>query len=147
VIIDGEPWFVAKDVCGVLGIKPNNVSNRVATLSPEMKGTSSVSTPGGVLNVLTVSESGVYRLVMRSDKPEAVAFQNWIASEVLPSIRRNGLYMTPKVAQEVIDDTEVFLAKALLIAKETIDKQKALLEEAKPKVALHSVSRMKEPPL
>jgi phage antirepressor YoqD-like protein len=74
---------------------------------------------------------------MRSDKPEALSFQNWIASEVLPSIRKNGIYMTPKTSQELLDDPEVFLAKALLIAKETIDRQKRLLEEAAPKIELH----------
>ena len=82
-----------------------------------------------------VNEPGLYKLVMRSDKPEAIAFQNWIASEVLPSIRKNGMYMTTQVAKEAIDDTEAFLARALLIAKDKLDSLKAEVALLKPKAA------------
>lgn len=133
VIIDGEPWFVAKDVCEVLGIKPNAVTTHLKKIPNEMKCLNPIYTPNRIVEVNCINEAGLYKLVMRSDKPEAQEFQNWVASEVLPSIRKHGMYMTPQVAQEVIEDTDAFLARALLIAKDKLDKLEAEVKELKPK--------------
>lgn len=135
VVIDGEPWFVARDVCEVLGFasSKSNMWNNLRKLPEEMKGNNLVNTPGGTQKMTCINEPGLYKLVMRSDKPEAQAFQNWIASEVLPSIRKHGMYMTPQVAKEAIEDTEAFLARALLIAKDKLDKLEAEVKELKPK--------------
>lgn len=133
VIIDGEPWFVAKDVCEVLGCKGNNVTNWLNKLPSKMKGLNLINTLKGLQKLNCVNEPGLYKLVMRSDKPEAQEFQNWVASEVLPSIRKHGMYMTPQVAQEAIEDTDAFLARALLIAKDKLDKLEAEVKELKPK--------------
>lgn len=95
-IIDGEPWFVAKDVCEVLGIADHTTATR--DLENNEKGTHSMRTLGGNQTVLIVNESGLYALIFKSRKPKAKAFRKWVTSEVLPSIRKTGGYtdMIPK---------------------------------------------------
>lgn len=88
----GEPWFVAKDVCDVLGIK--NSRHAVAKLDDDEKGVVQNDTLGGAQEMTTISESGLYALIIRSDKPEAKKFRKWITAEVLPSIRKTGSYTT-----------------------------------------------------
>ncbi|OWR22367.1 Uncharacterized phage-encoded protein [Brevundimonas diminuta] len=95
VQIDGEPWFVAVDVCRCLSLGVNNVTNHTDRLEAAEKRHVARSTlnPGkGGSPMIVVSESGLYKLIMRSDKQEALVFQHWIASEVLPSIRKTGKY-------------------------------------------------------
>ncbi len=84
----GEPWFVAKDVCDCLGL--TDVSKTVSLLDDDERGTNSIRTPGGLQAVLSVSEPGLYSLILRSRKPEAKAFKRWITHEVLPAIRKTG---------------------------------------------------------
>jgi prophage antirepressor-like protein len=90
VVIDGEPWFVLADLCRVLGIA--NAGNVAARLDYDVKGIRSMDTPGGTQSLTIVNESGMYECVIRSDKPEAVAFRRWITREVLPAIRKTGSY-------------------------------------------------------
>lgn len=79
---------------------------------------SGVKLPGtGMHHAKLVSEPGLYKLVMRSNKPEAVHFQQWVTAEVLPTIRKTGGYMAPSVANMVETDSEQFLARAVLIAQ------------------------------
>lgn len=85
-----NPLFVAKDVCDVLGL--TNVSKASKSLKDSQKGITSSHTLGGEQNLLYVTESGLYRLIFKSRKPEAEAFCDWICEEVLPSIRKNGFY-------------------------------------------------------
>lgn len=81
VTIDGEPWFVLADLCKVLDLaKPSRVAMRIAD---DMKGAHLMSTPGGDQEMTIVSEAGMYEVIIRSDKPEAVAFRRWVTSEVL----------------------------------------------------------------
>jgi anti-repressor protein len=96
--VDGEPWFVAADVCAVLDL--SNPSMAVASLDEDEKGLSTVDTPGGLQQVVVVNEPGLYSLILRSRKPEAKAFKRWIIHEVLPSIRRTGSY-TPTPATQL----------------------------------------------
>lgn len=91
VLVDGEPWFVAADVCAVLGYGGGS-RNAVSRLPERMKGVADVNTPGGQQKVTTLSEAGVYRLVMRSTMPNAEAFQDWLAEDVVPQIRMTGRY-------------------------------------------------------
>jgi len=86
----GIPWFVAKDVCDVLGIK--QATRAVESLDDDEKGVSSIHTQGGIQQMLSVNESGVYALIFRSRKPEAKAFRKWVTSEVLPALRQTGGY-------------------------------------------------------
>lgn len=92
VTINGEPWFVASDVCKALGIANNR--DAVARLDEDEKGVALTDTLGGVQNLTTVNEPGLYALVLSSRKPEAKAFKRWITHEVIPDIRQYGMYAT-----------------------------------------------------
>ena len=85
-----RPLFVAADVCRVLGL--DDVSKAVSPLPEEEKGRNPILTPGGMQEVLVVTEPGLYQLIFRSDKPAAASFRSWVFKEVLPSIRRTGQY-------------------------------------------------------
>lgn len=99
VDMDGAPWFVLKDVCEVLGLGNSRmVSDR---LDEDEKGVSKIDTLGGVQNVTIINESGLYNVILRSDKPEAKPFRKWVTSEVLPSIRKTGSYTMPKLSKEM----------------------------------------------
>lgn len=93
VIKDNEPWFVAKDVCDVLGLTNSRVA--VSPLDEDEKGVSKVYTPSGEQEMCVINESGLYALVIRSNKPNARKFRKWITAEVLPAIRRTGRYAAP----------------------------------------------------
>ena len=89
--IEGEIWFVAKDVCDILGYV--NVSKTIDDhLDVDEKGITKCETPGGMQDMTIVSEPGLYALVLRSNKPEAKQFSRWVRHEVLPSIRKTGNY-------------------------------------------------------
>lgn len=89
---DGAPWFVAKDVCGVLGL--TNASKALQALDDDEKSGVTISDPHGRKQESNIiSESGLYKLIMRSRKPAAKAFVKWITAEVLPSIRKHGAYV------------------------------------------------------
>lgn len=92
---DGEPWWVLADVCRVLEIV--NHKNVSARLDPDEKGVRQMDTLGGSQNMTIINESGLYKVILRSDKPEAKRFTRWVTHEVLPAIRKNGAYsMTPQ---------------------------------------------------
>ncbi|MGG4344366.1 BRO-N domain-containing protein [Paenibacillus lautus] len=91
--IGGEPWFVAKDVCDALGI--NQAIRAVERLdSDEVNSTHVIDSLGRGQKMYIVNEPGLYSLILGSRKPEARAFKRWITHEVIPSIRRNGMYAT-----------------------------------------------------
>ena len=123
---NGEPVFVAKDICAILDL--GNPRSSIALLDDDEKGVHSVDTPGGKQQMTTVTEPGFYKLVMRSRKPEAKAFQRWVTHEVLPALRRDGGYMVAR------DETpEQTMARAVLLAQQTIDRQKSRIAELEPK--------------
>ena len=99
---NGEPWFVAADVCEVLTIgNPSLAVNGRADregsgLDEDERGIAIVNTPSGEQEVLVINESGLYSLILTSRKPEAKRFKKWVTSEVLPSIRKTGQYTAPK---------------------------------------------------
>ena len=80
---DGEPWFVASDVAGILGYRM--ASDMTRRLDPDEKGTRSVRTPGGIQEVSVINESGLYSAILGSKVEGAKAFKRWVTSEVLPS--------------------------------------------------------------
>lgn len=83
---DGEPWFVLKDVCDVLGLaKPSNVATR---LDDDEKGACLMGTPSGQQNMVIVNEPGLYKVILRSDKPEAKGLMRFVTHEVLPALRK-----------------------------------------------------------
>lgn len=90
IMRDGEPWFVAKDVCEILEL--GNPRSSVALLDDDEKGVHTMDTLGGPQAMVIISESGLYALIFRSRKPEAKAFSRWVRQEILPSIRKTGAY-------------------------------------------------------
>lgn len=123
---DGEPMFVAKDVCAALEIK--NSRDALARLDDDEKDVVLTDTPGGEQRMQAVNEAGLYVLVLSSRKPEAKAFKRWVTHEVLPAIRRDGGYMVAR------DETpEETMARAFVIAQATIDRQKSRIAELEPK--------------
>lgn len=95
--IDGEPWFVGKDVAVALGYK-DTVNALKAHVDEEDKGGWRIATPSGEQRMVTINESGVYSLIFSSKMPKAKEFKRWVTSEVLPSIRKTGAYHTPEAA-------------------------------------------------
>lgn len=91
--VEGEPWFVAQDVCKALEI--SNSRDAVARLDPDEKGVGDADTLGGKQQMTTVNESGLYSLTFTSRKAEAKKFKKWVTSEVIPSIRKTGSYSLP----------------------------------------------------
>lgn len=111
---DGEPMFVAKDVCTALEVK--NSRDAIARLDNDERGVVLIDTPGGEQQMQAVNEAGLYVLVLSSRKPEARAFKRWVTHEVLPALRRDGGYMVARA-----DETpEELMARALKAADATL---------------------------
>lgn len=125
---NGEPWFVAKDVCDVLGVATNHLREQGRGLDDD-----EVSTlpnwEGKGAAPLIVSEAGLYSLVLKSRKPEAKRFRRWVTHEVLPALRRDGAY----VASDGTEDDATLMARALLAAQRTIDRNEQRIAELEPK--------------
>ena len=119
---DGEPRFCLADICRVLGVQVQNTKRRL-----NVRGVYSINTPtnGGEQSLLFVSEQNLYKVIMRSDKPQAEPFQDWVCGEVLPSIRKTGGYIATK--QE--DTPEEIMARALMVAQSTLERQQKRLQE------------------
>ena len=117
IMKDGEPWFVAADVCRALEIANNR--DALTRLEQDEKGVALTDTPGGKQEVTTVNEPGLYSLVLGSRKPEAKVFKRWITHEVIPSIRKNGGYIA---GQETMSDVEL-MARALIVAQNVIEEK------------------------
>ena len=126
VIKDGEPWFVAKDVCEILEISNNR--DAVSRLSEHMIGVVTADTPGGSQSMTVINEAGVYKLVFTSRKPEAEKFIDWIATEVLPSIRKHGMYATENTIEKMLEDPDTMIQ---LLTKLKLERKAKLLEQAK----------------
>lgn len=111
---DGEPWFVAADVCKALELGETHVAMR--RLDDDEKDRYLIPTPGGDQESSIVNEPGLYSLVLGSRKPEAKAFKRWITHEVIPSIRKTGGYIADQEAMS----PEELMAKALMVAQKTL---------------------------
>lgn len=124
VEMNGEPWFVLKDVCEVLGIADHKVTTRRLD-ADEVCQTPLTDSMGRQQETTVINESGLYNVILRSDKPEAKPFRKWVTSEVLPSIRKHGAYMTSETLQAAIlnPDTMIQLCQQL---KAEQDKNAAL---------------------
>ena len=113
---DGGTEWIAKDVCDILDIQ--NVSQAIQNLDDDEKGICNIYTPGGNQQLSTVTESGLFTLILRSRKKEAKRFRRWVTHDVLPSIRRTGAYMAPSVAAQAAVDPQV----AAVLAQTLLDK-------------------------
>ena len=139
---DGEPWWVLKDVCTVLGIVDHKVAARRLE-EDEVCQTPLTDSLGRMQELTVINESGLYNVVLRSDKPEAKPFRKWVTSEVLPSIRKHGAYMTPQKIEEVLlnPDTVIQLATNLKTEREKRMELERQAEKDKPLVTFaNSVS-------
>lgn len=134
VDVNGEPWFVAKDVCECLEL--TNTSQTLSYLDDDEKGITTNDTPGGAQEMSIVSEAGLYSLILRSRKPEAKAFKRWITHEVLPAIRKHGGYLTPAKLEEALTDpdTIIRLATDLKAEREKRRKLEAQAAADRPRV-------------
>lgn len=124
VEMNGEPWFVLKDVCGVLGLSNHKVTAQRLDRD-EVSQTYLTDSIGRKQETTVINESGLYSVILRSDKPEAKPFRKWVTSEVLPSIRKNGGYIA---GQEQLSPEEL-MAKALLVANKTLAEREARISE------------------
>ena len=122
-----EPLFCLADICRALELQTQNTKNRL-----KQKGVYSINTltQGGEQQLLYINEQNLYRLIMRSDKPQAEPFQDWVCGEVLPSIRKNGGY----IATQDTDTPEVIMARALQVAQRTIENHKLRLQMAQSQI-------------
>lgn len=102
-----EPWWVAADVCVVLGIV--NPSSSLAQLDDDERGLRTMETPSGAQSMAVVNEAGLYSLILRSRKPEAKAFKRWVTHEVLPTIRKHGAYATPATVERMLSDPDTMI--------------------------------------
>lgn len=124
VEVDGEFWLVGKDVAAVLGY--SNPRKALADhVDEEDKGVTKCDTLGGTQDMTVINESGLYSLVLSSKLPYAKKFRRWVTSEVLPSIRKHGAYMTPETLEAAILNPDHLLKVATALKAET-DKRKAL---------------------
>lgn len=131
VIINNEPYFVGKDVAEILGYtNPRQaLKNHV---DEDDKGVSKCDTPGGKQDLVIINESGMYSLVLSSKLPQAKEFKRWVTSEVLPTIRKHGMFAT----DELLDNPDFAIATLQKLKEEREAKKllEATIEEQKPKV-------------
>ncbi len=128
----GEPWWVLKDVCEVLGL--SNPSIVAARLDDDEVAKFDLGGLSGESNI--VSESGLYNVILRSDKPEARKFKRWMTHEVLPSIRKHGAYVTTEKLEEIMNDPDAWIKVLTALKEERQAKEHLQLqaEADKPKV-------------
>lgn len=132
---DGESWFVLRDVCAVLGI--SHVKDTADRLENDEVGqTEVIDSIGRTQTTTIINESGLYNVILRSDKPEAKPFRKWVTAEVLPSIRKHGAYMTENTLENMIASPEfgIKLLTALQEEREQRVKLEAKVESDAPKV-------------
>ena len=144
LIIDNEPWFVAADVCKAL--EHTNVTVALDRLDDDEKAKFNLGLRGG--DTGCVNEPGLYSLVLGSRKHEAKAFKRWITHEVIPSIRRHGMYATPDTIDKILANPEfgIRLLQELknereknLALQSTIEVQAGQIEEYKPKADYYDI--------
>ena len=121
---DEAVWFVAADVCRVLDI--TNPTMAVGRLDDDEKGLSSIETLGGDQQMVVVNEAGLYALILTSRKPQAKEFKRWVTHDVLPSIRKHGLY----AVDEVLKNPDLLIGALMELKKEREEKKRLELENA-----------------
>ncbi|MCL1998190.1 MAG: phage antirepressor [Turicibacter sp.] len=134
VIKGGEPWLVGKDVAMVLGYQ-NPRDALTKHVDEEDKGVAKCDTPGGKQDLAIINESGLYSLIISSKLPTAKQFKRWVTSEVLPTIRKHGGYLTSQTIEEVLSDpnTIIRLATDLITERERNNKLLSANEVLTPK--------------
>lgn len=149
VEVNGEPWWVLKDVCTVLEMGSNRAGEVAKRLEPdEYDSIGLTDSLGREQSVYIVNESGLYSVILRSDKPQAKPFRKWVTSEVLPSIRRHGAYMTPDVLEQTIQNPDFMIGLVTELKAEqerrkaaelTVSVQNQQIAELQPKASYYDV--------
>jgi anti-repressor protein len=132
---DGEPWWVLKDVCDVLGLSNSRiVADRLD--EDDVSQTYITDSLGRQQQTSIVNESGLYNVILRSDKPEAKKFKRWVTHVVLPTIRMHGAYVTPAKLEEMMNDPDAWIKVLTALKDERASKERLQLEAAhnEPKV-------------
>lgn len=129
VVLDGEPWFVAKDVCEVLEL--TNPTIATERLEEDERSKFNLGRQG---ETIVVNESGLYSLILGSRKPEAKQFKKWITKEVIPSIRKHGIYATDNVIEQILNNPD-FGIELLTTLKE--ERQKRIEAEKTNHILMH----------
>ena len=140
VEINGEAWFIAKDICDILGLA--NSRKAVKSLDDDEKNTVTFSYGNrGNPNMTVVNEPGMYKLIFKSNKPEAKEFTRWVTHEVLPSIRKSGIYMTDKAADAYLNNPEVFkaMAERCSTLERKLSELEKHIEDSRPIIVLGNV--------
>ena len=138
MVINDEPWFVGKDVASVLGYLNTQKAIRDHVDEEDKRAERIVHPFAGPQRMAVINESGLYALILSSKLPQAKEFKRWVTSEVLPQIRKTGGYIP---VNDCKDDGEI-MAKALLIAKKTIEQQDALVKLPEPKEILRLADKI-----
>lgn len=142
VQVNGEPWFVLADVCKVLELSsPHKVADRLE--NDERNQIPVTDSLGRYQNTAIINESGLYTVILRSDKPQAKPFRKWVTSEVLPSIRKHGAYMTDQALEKALTNPDFLIELATQLKAEqeqrrrletTVTDLQKQVEQDKPKV-------------
>jgi prophage antirepressor-like protein len=144
VVIDNNPWFVAKDVCDILEV--GNPSQALKRLDNDEKNTIILNEGIGNPNKSIVNESGLYQLILGSRKSEAKEFKRWITHEVIPAIRKHGMYATDEMLDQLITSPELVIGiatklkeekEARLKAEQQVQQLEIKVAEDAPKVLVH----------
>jgi len=138
---NGEPWFVAKDVTEIIGYR--TAHDAVKYLDEDEKLLRYLVVAGQNREVTLINESGLYSLVLRSNKPEAKKFKKWVTKDVLPTIRKHGAYMTAEKTEELLNNPDLIIGLATSLKQERqkreeleakTELQEKVIKEAAPKV-------------
>ena len=131
VQVNNQPYWVLKDVCAVLGIS-NSRMTAERLEDDEVSQTDIIDSLGRSQSTSVITESGLYAVILRSDKPNAKEFRKWVTSEVLPAIRKNGVYLTDQKAYDITHNPQS-LADLLLQAGEQLKQKELIIKELQPK--------------
>ncbi len=133
-VLNNEPYFMLSDVCRVLEIKNSRDSKN--RLNEKGVATTDILTNGGIQKADFINESNLYKLVFQSRKPQAEKFSDWVTSEVLPSIRKHGAYMSSEVIEKTLTDPDYLIQLATNLKEEKAKRAlaEAQIERDKPKV-------------
>lgn len=145
--IDDEPWFVGRDVAKILGY--NNPNDAISKhVDDEDKGVAKCDTLGGTQDLRIINESGLYSLILSSKMPNAKKFKRWVTSEVLPAIRKHGVYATDNMIDRMLADPDAMIAALTELKaerersralQETVAVQKQQISEMKPKASYYDM--------
>lgn len=138
VQLNNQPYWVLKDVCAVLGIS-NSRMTAERLEDDEVSQTDIIDALGRSQNTTIITESGLYAVILRSDKPNAKEFRKWVTSEVLPAIRKHGAYATPQTIEQMINnpDFTIQLLTELKKERESVNLLAATVKEYEPKVSYY----------